>query len=40
MDEISSRALFVHICLPGQDRDAADFGADFPTMQVEIESMK
>jgi len=33
MDEIATRALFVHICLPGQDKHAPDFGADFPTMQ-------
>jgi protein NDRG1 len=34
MDEISSQALFVHVCLPGQDKDSDDFGDDFPTMQV------
>jgi len=33
MQHITSRALFVHVCVPGQDRDAEDFGADFPSMQ-------
>jgi len=33
MEEISSRAVFVHVCVPGQDRGAEDFGADFPSMQ-------
>ena len=36
MEEISSRAVFVHVCVPGQDRGAEDFGADFPSMQVQI----
>merc|ERR1712142_404059 len=33
MDQIATRALFVHVCVPGQDKDAEDFGADFPSMQ-------
>jgi len=33
MEEISSRAVFVHVCVPGQDRGAEDFGAEFPSMQ-------
>ena len=36
MEEISSRAVFVHVCVPGQDRGADDFGADFPSMQVQF----
>merc|ERR1711872_1138174 len=32
-DQIATRALFVHVCVPGQDKDAEDFGADFPSMQ-------
>ena len=34
MEDITARALFVHVCVPGQDKDAEDFGADFPSMQV------
>ena len=34
MEDICSQALFVHICLPGQDKEAEDFGATFPSMQV------
>jgi len=33
MEDIASRALFVHVCVPGQDKDSEDFGADFPSMQ-------
>jgi hypothetical protein len=34
IDEISSHALFVHVCLTGQNRNAADFGDEFPSMVV------
>jgi len=33
MDQLAARSLFVHVCVPGQDRGAGDFGADFPSMQ-------
>eukprot|EP00092_Neocalanus_flemingeri_P011436 GFUD01012323.1.p1 GENE.GFUD01012323.1~~GFUD01012323.1.p1 ORF type:complete len:411 (+),score=112.80 GFUD01012323.1:117-1349(+) len=33
MDQVSARVLYVHVCLPGQDKGAGDFGADFPSMQ-------
>jgi len=33
MDELSTQAIYVHVCIPGQDKGAQDFGADFPSMK-------
>jgi len=33
MEGVSTHSLHVHVCLPGQDKGAPDFGADFPSMK-------
>jgi len=32
MQNMTMRVCYLHVCLPGQDVNAADFGADFPSM--------
>ena len=34
MEEVAQRVAFIHVCIPGQDKNAGDFGSDFPSMQV------